>query len=64
MDPVIQLENCYVAKNPSGDFEIMSQYRETLSSGLKGQNQERWKIIIPKNDAVKLSDFLNHHLGK
>jgi hypothetical protein len=63
MDPVIQLENCHVAKNPSGDFEIVAQYRETLSNGSKGPNQERWKIIIPKKDASKLRDFLNHHLS-
>ncbi len=61
MDPVIQLSSSYVAMERGGDVKITPQRRPTVGAN---QPVDVAPTIISNADAIKLRDFLNHHLGK
>lgn len=64
MDTVIQLSSSYVAMERGGDVRITPQYRPGRSGHRLEQPHDMEPTTISHADAIKLRDFLNHHLGK
>lgn len=64
MDTVIQLSSSYVAMERGGDVKITPQRRQKSPTLGSLPPHDVDPTTIPHADAIKLRDFLNHHLGK